>query len=260
MKASFRYVHDAWDTTVLTPQWGIVHNTFPTVQNRFIGPGTSLVARLTNTITPTLLNDLVLSYVNSSITLTDQNGPGGARFQRDPSLDSPLVVDPVNPGVCNPTISNDPVTGYPECAIGYIFNNKFGGKMPGVQFLGTNAAYGGRGFAVDPSYMPWGHSSPTYSVRDDVGKSIGRHTLQFGAQYVYSQRNQSNNAIGAASGDLQGLLTFSNLAHSTGNAFADFLIQYSLNNGNPNLNNLGFIQSFTQDSSQGRYYQRFQIA
>ncbi|MFZ3262365.1 MAG: carboxypeptidase regulatory-like domain-containing protein [Terriglobales bacterium] len=260
MRLSFRYLHDDWNTTVLTPQWGIVHNAFPSVQNTFTGPGISLVASLTDTISPTLLNNLVLSYVNSGITLADNNGPGGARFQRDPRLDRPLVIDPSNPEVCNPTLSIDPATGFPECAIGHIFNNGFGGKMTGVQFLGTNAAYGGRGFGVDPSYMPWGHSNPTYAVRDDIGKSLGKHTLQFGAQYIYSQRNQTNNAIGAASGDVQGLLSFDNLAHSTGNAFADFLIQYSLNNGNPNLNNEGFIQSFTQDSAQGRYYQRFQIA
>ena len=259
-KLSFRYIHDAWDTTVLSPQWGIVQNSFPTVQNRFFGPGTSLVARLTQPISNTLLNDLAVSYVNSSITLADRNGPGGARFQRDPTLDQPLVIDPSNPTVCNPTLSVDPASGFTECALGHIFNNGFGGKMPGVQFLGTNAAYGSRGFAVDPSYMPWGHSNPTYSLSDSVGKSVGRHTLQFGAQYVYSQRNQTNNAIGAASGDLQGLLTFSNLVHSTGNAFADFLIQYNSNTGDANLANLGFIQSFTQDSAQGRYYQRFQIA
>ena len=77
-RASFRYVHDAWDTSVLTPQWGIVRNTFPTVQNRFTGPGTSLVASLTYTISPTLLNNFVASYVNSNITLVDQNGPGNA--------------------------------------------------------------------------------------------------------------------------------------------------------------------------------------
>ena len=119
--------------------------------------------------------------------------------------------------------------GIPQCAIGTSFNNGFGGKMPGVAFLGTNAAYGGRGFAADSVYMPWGHTNPTYSLRDDIAKSVGRHTLQFGAQYVFSQRNQTNNAIGAASGDLQGLLTFSNLAHSTGNAFADFLLQAVFN-------------------------------
>lgn len=256
VKVSFRYVHDAWDTSVLTPEWGVVRNTFPTVQNRFVGPGTSLVARFTHTISPTLLNDLVLSYVNSTITLVDQNGPGGAKFQRTPTLNQPLVADPSAPGQCNPTLSVDPANGFPQCAIGYIFKNGFGGKMPGVNFLGTNAAYGGQGFAADPSYMPWGHTNPTYSVRDDVGKAFGKHTLQFGAQYVYSQRNQTNNAIGAASGDLQGLLTYSNLAHSTGNAFADFLIQ-NIPAGQPPQ---GFIQSFTQDSEQHRYYQRYQIA
>jgi Carboxypeptidase regulatory-like domain len=257
IKESFRYIHDAWDTSVLTPQWGIVRNTFPTVQNRFLGPGTSLVARTTYTISPTLLNDLVLSYVNSSITLADKNGPDGARFQRDPTLDQPLVVDPSAPGQCNPALSVDPATGIPQCAIGHIFNNGFGGKMPGVTFLGTNAAYGGQGFSADPSYMPWGHTDPTYAVRDDIAKAFGKHTLQFGAQYVYSQRNQDNNAIGAASGDLQGLLSYSNLAHSTGNAFADFLLESSSNGqGIP----AGYIQSFTQDSAQSRYYQRFQIA
>jgi hypothetical protein len=255
MKMSFRYVHDAWDTSVLTPQWGIVRDTFPTIQNRFVGPGTSLVARLTNTLSPTLLNDLVVSYANSSITLTDQNGPGGARFQRDPSIDLPLVG---TAGQCNPAISVDPATDMPQCGIGHIFNNGFGGKMPGIDILGTNAAYGGAGFAADSAYMPWGHTNPTYAVRDDLGKSLGRHTLQFGAQYVYSQRNQDNNAIGAASGDLQGLLTFSNLAHSTGNAFADFLFEHQSQNGS-NLTE-GLIQSFTQDSARRRYYQRFQIA
>ncbi|HET6178035.1 MAG TPA: TonB-dependent receptor [Candidatus Sulfotelmatobacter sp.] len=257
-KVSFHYIHDAWDTTVLTPQWGVVRNTFPTVQNRFVGPGTSLVARFTNTISSTLLNDLVLSYTNATITLVDQNGPGGAQFQRDPTLDQPLVPDPSAPGQCNPALSIDPATLVPQCAIGHIFNNGFGGKLPGVAFLGTNAAYGGRGFATDPAYMPWEHTNPTYSLRDDVGKVLGKHTLQFGTQFVYSQRNQSNNAIGAASGDLQGLLTFSNLAHSTGNAFADFLLQTQTQNGT-NLTT-GFIQSFTQDSAQRRYYQRFQIA
>ena len=49
-EASFRYIHDAWDTSVLTPEWGIVQNSFPTVQNRFFGPGTSLMARLTQPI------------------------------------------------------------------------------------------------------------------------------------------------------------------------------------------------------------------
>jgi Carboxypeptidase regulatory-like domain len=264
LKASFRYIHDSWDTTVLAPQWSILRTTnpfaatFPTVQNRFVGPGTSLIARLTDTITPTLLNDLVLSYSNSIITLVDENGPGGAVFQRNPNLDQPLVPDSSAQGQCNPALSIDPITGITQCAIGHIFNNGFGGKMPTVEILGTNAAYGGRGFATDAGYMPWGHTNPTYSVRDDILKSLGHHTLQFGSQFVYSQRNQNNNAIGAASGELQGILTFSNLVHSTGNAFADFLLRGAVNG--PGSAPLSFIQSFSQDSAQRRYYQRFVIA
>ena len=254
--AMFRYIHDSWDTTVLTPQWGAVRNSFPTVQNRFTGPGINLVARLTETLTPTLVNEFTASYVNSTITLADRNGPGGAKFQRDPSLDQPLVADPNFPGQCNPLVSQDPITGLPQCAIGHLFNNGFAGKNPGLLFSGTNAAYGGQGFAVDSSYEPWVHSNPIYSVRDDLTKGLGKHTLQFGVQYILSQRNQTNNAIGAATGDQQGLLTYSNLVQSTGNAFADFLIEQSGTGGTTS----GFIQSFTQDSSQLRYYQRYQIA
>lgn len=264
LKLGFRYIHDDWNTTVLTPQWSYLSvtnpaaETFPTIQNRFVGPGISLVASVTHTISPTLLNSIVLSYVNAKITLANRNGPGGAQFQRNPALDQPLVGG--SSQGCNPTLSVDPATGIPECAMGYVFNNGFGGKMPGIAILGTNAAYGGRGFVEDPSYMPWEHSNPTYSVRDDVGKAFGKHTLQFGVQYVYSQRNQDNNVIGAASGDTQGLVTYSNLANSTGNAFADFLVQAGPTSGSPEPDAQGFIQSFTQDSAQHRYYQRYQLA
>jgi hypothetical protein len=257
-KLAFRYIHDAWDTTVLAPQWSYQHQnfpsagTFPTVQNRFAGPGTSLVATLTKIVSPTLLNNLTLSYVNSTITLQDQNGPGGAQYQLNPSLYQALVADPAQPGVCNPTLSVEPGSAVPQCGMGYIFNNGFGGKMPGVAILGTNAAYGGTGFSVDPSYMPWSHTNPTYSVRDDVSKVIGRHTFVLGAQYVYAQRNQTNNVIGGASGEQQGLLTFSNLASSTGNALTDFLLG--------NYSGSSYIQSYIQDSGQQRYYQRYQLA
>lgn len=259
MKLSFRYIHDAWNTTVLTPQWGVVQNTFPSIENSFVGPGTSLVARATNIISSTMVNDFVASYSNSNITLTNKSGPGSPtpQWQLNPSIYQPLVPDPVNPSVCNPTLSADPASGMPQCGMGYIFNNGFGNKMPGIVISGTNAAYGGRGFAVDSAYMPWSHTNPTYSIRDDVSKSVGNHTLQFGGQFVYAQRNQTNNAIGAASGDMQGLLTFSNLANSTGNAFADFLIgQQGLGSGGQG----GYIQNYTQDSTQSRYYQRYEIA
>ena len=177
-------------------------------------------------------------------------------FQRDPTLDQPLVHDPSAPGQCNPALSADPATGFPQCAIGHIFNNGFGGKMPGVEFLGTNAAYGGRGFAVDPSYMP------LEPYQSDLLGCATTWAKRSANTRCNSERNMCTpSAIKTTTRSarlpaMQGLLTYSNLAHSTGNAFADFLVGESRCARIPE----GFIQSFTQDSAQHRYYQRYQIA
>lgn len=248
-KISFRYIHDSWDTTVATPQWGFVQNSFATVQNRLSGPGLSLVARLTNTISPSLLNEFVVSYVDSHITLANLNGPG-ANF-------------------INQALPSCSVTGGAACT-NYLFLNNYnstspnlsyGGKPPGIVIAGTNADYGGSGFASDPSYMPWDHTNPTYGITDNVSKVVGKHTLQFGVQLLDARRSETNGAIGAATGDLQGILTFSNQNSlgTTGNAFADFLVGPGLpvcSQGcvfNP-------IKSYQQDSAQLKYYNDYRVA
>ncbi len=233
LRGSFRYIHDSWNTTTTIPQWGYlqtaaVHEqSFPTVENQLNGPGISMVARLTDTLSPSLLNEFVVSYVDSKITLANINGPGG-NLQTDV---------PRGPG-----------------GIGYIFNNGFGGKIPGVVIGGTNAAYGGNGFAVDTSYMPWEHTNPTYSIGDNLTKAFGKHTLHAGSQFVDARRSETNGAIGAATGDVQGLLSFSNFsANGSGNAFADFLGMLISSDG-PN------VASYQQDSAQLKYYNNYWIA
>ena len=241
LRASFRYIHDSWDTTVVTPQWGyVLNNSFPTVENRLNGPGLSMVVRLTDTVTPSLLNDFVISYADAHITLRDIGGPGA-------NLNSSVITRGHNPPclTCIPAVAGD---------VGYIFNNSFGNKLPGLIIAGTNAQYGGNGFAVDTSYMPWDHTNPTYSLADNVSKVRGKHTIQFGVQVVNSQRNETNAATGAATGDQQGLLTFSNQnsERSTGNAFADFLF------ADP-LSGRMAIKSFQQDSAQLKYYNDYWV-
>ena len=228
MRATFRYIHDSWDTTILSPQWGTVQNTFPTVQSTFTGPGLSMLAHLTNTISPSLLNEFVFSYTTDHITLQNIDA-NGVTWQRPAGLN-----------------------------MGYLFNNGFGGKVPGIVIGGTNAAYGGFGFGVDPGYLPWHHSNPTYSVRDDLSKVIGKHTLQFGAQVIIAQRNELNQAVGANTGDQQGILTFSNVSsfNSKGNAFADFLLGEPT--GTPGVLE-GGIKTFQQDSTQRNYFNRYEI-
>jgi hypothetical protein len=233
-RLSFRYIHDSWNTTVATPEWGYVQNSFPTVQNKLIGPGTSMVVKLTNTFSPSLLNEFTISYVNAHVTLADENGPG---------VNLQQLAD------CSASLS----TG----CINHIFNNGAGGKPPGIVIGGTNAQYGGFGFTVDPSYPPWGHTNPTYGLSDNLSKSLGggRHTLQFGVQVIDAQRNETNGAIGAATGDLQGLLTFSNQNnfYTSGNAFADFL------GGGTFLGSGNAIKSYQQDSAQLKYYNNYWI-
>ena len=225
MKASFRYIHDSWDTTALSPQWGTVVNSFPTIQSSFTGPGVSMLAHVTNTISPSLLNEFIFSYTTDHIKLSNLQ-TNFSQWQLPAGLN-----------------------------MGYLFNNGFGGKLPGIVVGGTNAAYGGQGFGIDPGYLPWHHSNPTYNWRDDLSKVVGKHTLQFGAQYLIAQRNELNQAVGANTGDVQGILTYSNVSslYSTGNAFADFLLGPGLNvtrNG---------IKTYQQDSGQRNYYSRYQV-
>jgi Carboxypeptidase regulatory-like domain len=234
VRLSFRYIHDSWNTTVATPEWGYVQNSFPTVENKLNGPGTSMVVRLTDTFSPSLLNEFVISYVDAHVTLSDINGPG-ADFQPITDCSATLQIGCIN----------------------HIFNNGAGGKPPGLIIGGTNAQYGGNGFTVDPSYPPWEHTNPTYGLSDNLSKSLGggKHTLQFGVQVTDAQRSETNGAIGAATGDLQGLLTFSNQNNyaTSGNAFADFVGPIgSLGTGNA-------IKSYQQDSAQLKYYNDYWV-
>jgi hypothetical protein len=217
LKGMFRYIHDSWNTVVPVPQWAYINNSFPTIQNNFTGPGISLVAHLSQTVTSNFFNDIAMAYTTDHITLTDINGPG-ANWMRPTGLSNL-----------------------------YIFNNGFGGKVPGIVIGGNNLAYGGSGFAVDPAYMPWKHSNPTYSPRDDATWQLGKHTLDFGALLIIAQRSEINPPVGATTGDLQGILYFSNLSsnNTLGNAFADF--------------ESGLVQDFQQDSAQLTYHNHYTI-
>ena len=210
-RLTFRYIHDSWQTVVPDALWGNNANgnlpSFQNVSTGFVGPGTSFVARLNANITPTLLNEFVASYTADHIFLT----PGGTV---SPSGAFPMGT--LFPGQAKP----------------------FGGLLPAVT-LTSNAAYGG-GFWTDTGYFPWNNANPTYTLRDNVSKIVGVHTLQFGAYVVFAEKNEMN------SPNLQGILTFSSAASfSTGNAFADLL--------------LGNISSYQQWSAKTKYYNRYKI-
>jgi hypothetical protein len=282
---TFRYIHDAFTTTTLTPQYGVVQNSFPTIQNGLASPGLDMVLGLTQTLPHSFLNRITLAFAVEHISLTPATGPGVTSLARPAILDnaSPAVTggvatpaSPVCSVVTGPTptpLGQGTAQQLTECPMGSIFSNGFNGKMPGLVFQGNNGAYGGHGFNVDTGFAPYSQSNPTYTVRDDVGKTVGKHTFQFGFEANYTQQNEQSAASGANSGDQQGLLTFSNQQskYTTGNAFADFLAGPGIFRVTPNSSGTGTsvqstdysttaIKSFTQDSGARRYYNRYKAA
>ena len=242
-----RYIHDEWGTTTPTPQYGLVTNSFPTVQSDFSGPGGSWMVHHSQTFSPTLLNDFYASYANSKVWMTDANGQYGSTFISPPTLSAP----------CTLTVANANAGG--DCPLGSLFGNN-SGKLPGLQFI-TGPAYG-NGFSVDPGYLPWRHTNPVYSAGDSVSMVWRDHFFRFGGEMVLYYRGQTNSVNGAATGDTQGI--FKLTGGATGAPFYSFLEQTaSINNGvSPpavNIDGNGGIQSYQQDSAQATYHQRYQI-
>ena len=203
-RLTFRYIHDSWSTIVPNPLWGIGTSNFQDIQTNFVGPGTSFVARLTANITPTLVNEFVASYTADHIFLTALNNP-------------PLP------------------SGF---AMGSIFANSFGGKLPAIQLNG-NTAYGSS-LGQDTGYFPWNNANPVYTYRDNLTKTVGTHTLVMGVYFAAAQKNEQNTA------NLQGLLTFDTSGSlSTGNSFADLL--------------QGNIFQYQQWNLEAKYYNRYKI-
>jgi hypothetical protein len=199
----FRFIHDSVDLTNATSFAGA--RSFPTIQSRIRGPGLSLVARLAANPSTKWLNEFVFSYTTDHLLLTDQGA-----WQRPPAMS---------------------MTG--------LFDNGFGGKLPGI-FLFGGSAYGG-GFAQDPGPVPWSNANPTYTFRDNVVRIAGKHILQFGAYAVAAQKNELDLAA-----FVQGLLVFNGSSPvSTGNPFADLLT--------------GRIALFGQTNLQRKYYNRYKI-
>jgi hypothetical protein len=208
-RLTFRYIHDSWSTVVPNPLWGTGTSDFQNIQTNFVGPGTSFVARLNASFTPTLLNEFVASYTADHIFLTALNNPAAL----------------------------------PAGAMGALFNNGFGGKLPSIS-LGGNTAYDGGAngvLAQDTGYFPWNNANPTYTYRDNLTKIHGTHTFIIGVYFAAAQKNEDN------SPDVQGILTFSagNTKNGSGNSFADMLV--------------GNIANYKQWNLEQKYYNRYKI-
>ena len=180
---ALRYIHDSWNQVTATPTW-TNGASFPTIQNNFNQPSTSMVARLTATASPTLLNEFVFAFSLNHLIFKNLGA-----WQRPAGYD-----------------------------IGLFQNGFGGGKLPGIQLNGGVLG----GIAQDAGWVPNGpvNSNPIYTYRDNVSKLIGTHNLQFGAYFLASEKNE----LPQAEPSVGGFLIFDTAsAVTTGNSFADLL-------------------------------------
>ena len=192
IRATFRFIHDSWQTTTAVPLW-TNQTSFPTIGTAFKGPGVGLVARLTATATPTLLNEFVFSYTADHIILNDTGN-----WKRPSGFSS----------------------GFTD-----LFPGNGQGVLPGIALTDPAGVYGN--FGEDAGYIPNGiyNSNPTYTFRDNVNKVLGKHILQFGAYIAAAQKNEFGGEL--ANGSYPGYLSFDPSTYpagSTGNPFADLLL------------------------------------
>jgi hypothetical protein len=184
LHATFRYIHDSWSQVTPSPLW-TNGNSYPTIQDSFVQPSASMVARLNAVASPTLLNEFVFSYSVNHISFKNIGA-----WQRPPGYN-----------------------------LGLFQNGFGGGKLPGIQLNGGIF----NGVAQDAGYVPNGllNSNPVYAYRDNVSKLIGRHNLQFGGYLLFSQKNE----LPQFEPSINGFLTFDTASSvTTGNSFADLLM------------------------------------
>jgi hypothetical protein len=215
LRANFRLIHDSWTQSFPISPWTNSTTDVPAIGGTLQGPGISMVVGLTATLSPTLLNEFVFSYGSNHLHLFNT----GNAWQRPDSMT---------------------MTG--------IFENGFNGTIPSFAIGGGNFYV-----AVDPGFLPWNNSNPTYSFHNNLTWIKGKHNLAIGAYFEAIEKNEP------AEEEPNGSLSFfanpytaykeKNVSggpfSSTGNGFADLLV--------------GYINNFSQPNQNLKYYNRYKV-
>ena len=172
LRASFRFVHDSWQQSCpYSPGTGD-STSVPAIGGIINGPGISAVLNLNATLSPTLLNEFIFSYGANHLHYFNT----GSAWKRPSTMT---------------------MTGF--------FQNGFNGTIPSIGIGGPND-FGN--ISVDPGFLPWNNSNPTYSFHDNATKIVGKHNLQFGAYFAAVEKNEP------AEEEPNGSLSFWGILHS----------------------------------------------
>jgi carboxypeptidase family protein len=146
-----RYINEAWDRDSAAGNfWG--NTPFPTLSADWNQPSKSFAVKLTNTLTPTTINEFQFSAAGNEILVTT-NANGVDFNQRLASL------------------------------IPTVFPRVEGTGLPTIGF-GTD------GYPTLWHQAPWENKQDLYVFRDDFSKLAGAHSLKFGALFSHNLKNE----------------------------------------------------------------------
>jgi hypothetical protein len=175
-------LHEPVTVNFFPPLWG--NSSYPTVGTAMQNPAWSSVIRLTQTISPNLLNETAVLYSGNKITLTPVAGSGGT------------FVQPA---------------GWTATSFFPVANNQ-GSRLPEIQLQGSplNTTW-------SSSYFPWKNGYEGFEYRDDLSWNKGLHQLKFGASWLHDYKNQQLQY------NTQGTAIF-NASSFSGDSYINFLL------------------------------------
>jgi hypothetical protein len=151
------WIKDTMTQTIYPSMWS--GDNYVTVGNVFANPSWGTVIKLTQSLSPTLLNETALNVNGNTIDITPLAAPGASFAQ--------------------PTGWN---------AVGIFSGNNALSRLPSVQFIGApNTEW-------TTNYWPWRNSYLNYQIRDDLSWTRGQHAFKFGFGYMRNDKNQQQQA------------------------------------------------------------------
>lgn len=191
-----RYVQDSWTNPSYNGNqyWG--DSPFPAINSSWAQPSKQIIGRFTSTISSSLVNDAEFAYSNNRINIS----PGGT-----------------NPGLLNQLNAAIP-TLYPTS----LKNNK-AGSIPTL--WGGLQQYGN--FNNMWTIAPWNNKLDIYTIRDDVSKNIGKHSLKFGVFFGWNGKDEDTSTSASEHPTFQPLdyaVDTNNGGVATGNPLANVLV------------------------------------
>jgi hypothetical protein len=166
------YLHDAVSQTYFPPLWG--DSTYPTVGTQMLNPSWSSVVKLTQTLSPALLNETSFLFSGNTIHLTPVAG-ANATFTQPSGWTATSFF---------PLVDNDGAR-LPEIDLGAPYNTTW-----------------------SSSYFPWKNSYFGYEPKDDLSWTHGVHQFKFGFSWLHDPKNQQLQA------NTQGTAVYSNSGFS----------------------------------------------